>query len=578
MGIAASISGLTSPNASNPRSLPSLTALCAAPEPRRWTQRYSRRSRTTFRHQLTEKFVPAGARIHHTRVPSDDLAAVGSSVPRHLPQAIGGGVVMCADVYSGVHPLLGPSRRLGDSAAHPPSSSSATCLDTPLQLLPPQAVLAALCNVFAHLHLSSDDVTNFVTLLVVAALEVQNEARIGPLAAVPGGGLHIAGGAVHHVDSLNTPPSVAQIRAAVRECLRLCLYPMYEHTCRMLRAVAGAVANDLSSAADGSSSGASAPQQERPPNQACAGRIELDITLRRPSLATSVATGAACNSAHLTRPRTGFNSHNWPPSAPLTETLHALPESNGAAENLSSRSRDSSSTAAVSTNVQAVHDFFAANLPIECASSYLEATAVATVPSVAAKRSVVMQRYSGARLPQPSSVAAVATSSHSSSEGTIGLTSSGSLSHSTVTGTAMGSAHDGAAASQESVRCANNCLIDLETAFVFHYAEALPNHNSSRRTRHPTPPVTPTGICLSNFLPAPSCGRCALGCWSVGIITPTLTMPWRAQWHCWARIASTHRSRPLRVALRRSGSCRACCTPTHPSPSSTSARLQQRRQ
>ncbi|KAG5506790.1 hypothetical protein GH5_06005 [Leishmania sp. Ghana 2012 LV757] len=491
MGIATSVSGLTSPNASNPHSLPSLAALCAVPEPQRWTQRCSRRSRTTLRPQLTEKFVPAGARIHHTGVPSDDLTDVGSSVPRHLPPAIGGGVVMCADVYSGVHPLLGPSRRLGDSEAHPPSSPSATCLGTPLQLLPPEAVLAALCNVFAHLHLSSDDVTNFVTLLVVAALEMQNEARIRPLAAVPGGGLHIPGGAVHHVDSLDTPSSVAQIRAAVRECLRLCLYPMYEHTCRMLRAVAGAVANDLSSAAGGSSSGAFVPQQERPPHQARAGRIELDITLRRPFLTTSVPTGAACNSAHLTRPCSGFTSHTWPPPAPPTATFHALPESNGAAENLSSRSRDSSSTAAVPTNVQAVHDFFAASLPIECASSLLEATAVAAAPSVAAKRSVTMQRYSGTSPQQPSSVAAAATSSHSSSEGTLGLTSSGSLSHSTATDTATGSAHNGAAASQESVRCANHYLIDLETAFVFHYAEALPNHNSSRRGSFPSAAAAP---------------------------------------------------------------------------------------
>ncbi|KAG5506460.1 hypothetical protein JKF63_05963 [Porcisia hertigi] len=483
------VAGCASPSAAAASSLSSSIAHSETADPRRRADAYLRCSNSAlYHHVVGGKVFNAGGRIHHSEVPNEDLVTTTSGVSRHLP--------------------LKPERGAWDSSALRLPSSGAPCQDTLLQRLPPEAVLAALCSTFAHLHLSPDDVTNLITLLIVSALQVQIEVQLRRLAAAPGKGSNNAG-AMLHATNLSTPSSVAQIRSAVADCLRVRFYPLYDRTCTMLSAAAGVVANNLSNAASSPTNSDSAAKPHLLPRQTPAADTEQDIT--RP-LSRPITAAFPSSSSELrcpTRPPASFPPlPRLPPASPIAMGT-ALHEPPGEAEDPCSGSTKHNNVASPSLQTQAIHDFFAENVPVECTPPSRGAVS----KSIAAAQHHSIARMQPPQPPQPpqqqqqqSTLTAESPRAYStSSDSAVGSTMLGPLWRSTAPNTATATTNTHVATrtldtswptrsntspthldtnretpmtvarpSQTDVRFANNFLMELETAFVLHYAEAIP--------------------------------------------------------------------------------------------------------
>ncbi|KAK7195560.1 Protein kinase domain/Protein tyrosine kinase/Kinase-like [Novymonas esmeraldas] len=444
-------SGLPSPTRSAQHSMSSLSAFPGTADARWHSHFYSRRSGGAHSSRPVARAVAAavwGGRAYGGYAQGDEPAVATAGVPCHLPPAIGGGVVVAGE------PLSTASSPM--AAGVPP----AACRDTALRSLAPAAVLTALATTLAHLHLSHSDVTNFVTMLVVAVWEVQVEARIG--GAGGGGGDASSPSPV----LLGSPASVADVRAAVQECLRPGFLPFYAHTRRVLCAATAAAVQTVTppSAPPQPASASSSPRRDG----AERGGASLWPSAPMKKRGMSVTfTAATCASA---------------PTTPCTNAGEPRTRC-GAVSDLPARA-------------QALHDHFAAYLTIEGAPPPREATLTAAATRTA--RAPVSQQRSGNVRPPPVTPPASASAAPSGpalcmhsccSDSVTGASLSASLSHSTNTDTATATSGQAAsprvlspacppsahatAPTQAEVRCASHFLLKHESVFVLHSAEVV---------------------------------------------------------------------------------------------------------
>ncbi|KPI86702.1 putative rac serine-threonine kinase [Leptomonas seymouri] len=395
-----------------------------------------------------------------------------------LPQAVGGGGGGVVGVEGGYE---------GAAVSTPPSPG---LCGTALRFLRPEAVLTALCSVFAHLHLSTDDVTNLVALLVMAALEVQTDALLRRLAETDEGvpeGLHA--------------PSMKQVRTAVKDSLTVLLTPMYNNMRFMLSAAAGIVESDVQasplssdvlevSGSRNTGGGTQQPQRQHTPLKP---NTQAAIFTASPiCLPPAVHPSALAHAGdrNLTAPVPRF------PCTPLRSTADGV---------------DSSCHADLPALAHVLHDFFESKVPLESTpNTWSACTAAATARAMAAHRLSSVHRVSGSRQHLHSLAAMkIATDAASPlmysswSDSAAGPTPSGSmLSQSDITdavATLVSTFSGRASASfstptQEEVRCASSFLMDVETAFVLHYAEAIPDVELGKHkpATAPSVPSTPT--------------------------------------------------------------------------------------
>lgn len=465
--------GMASANSSIPNSLSSAASPPSAPESRRRSEIYSRRLVQPLSTYQISRLSAAGAGAMLSRPASEDASL--NALLYHLPPAVGG--LVGVDAFGSA--CVGDINSGGGGAAAPPLAPGLR--DTALQLLRPEAVLTALCCVFAHLHLTSDDVVNLVTLLVVAALEVQTDAQLRRL---------VEAEEDLTAESLRAP-SMKQVRAAVQEALAPLLIPLYRRTRLSLCAAAGAMDGTIQSALLASTTGREGD---------AGGPVSQRLSPLRPGThaadfhSSVVPLPPVAPPTALTQQQQQRGErHRSHPHSPLPGTPI---RSNDEDTESGAPARCLLSEADLSIHARALHDFFESCVPLESTPSPWSATSTAAAARAMATRRAPAsaQRGSGSRQPPPhqlvtktASVGGYAFSSLSDSAA--GPTSSGSMSRSDVTD-AVANLMSGFPARtdsaftpplQEEVRLANNLLMDVETAFVLHYAEVVPDAEASRR-------------------------------------------------------------------------------------------------
>lgn len=493
--------GVMSVNSSMPNSFCSVASPPSAPDPRRRLESYTRRLiQPLSAYQISRLSAVGGGGMGLLSRPASEEANLNALNSR-FPQAVGGsGGTIGVDGYHSSYDSAWSRAVVGDVAAgagaggsaHPPLFS--VLRDTPLQFLRPEAVLTALCSVFAHLQLSTDDVTNLVTLLVVAAVEVQMDAQLRRLVETDE---EVA------PESLQ-PPSMRQVRATVTELLAVLLTPVYTRTRLTLCAAAGVMDSDVQAAllssgvlectsnhsSGGGNSGPSQQQQQQ----------QQHTPLKSSTRATDFNAGVV----PLLPTPSGEHNLSVPPLSFLGTPLRTT-----TAEGVDAAVKE----AELATHVRALHDFFESTIPLESMPSLWSAggagAAAPTARAAAVRRLSSAQHSSGSRhqqSPHPTTAttktaAAVALYTHSSySESAAGPTSSGSMSRSDITDAvanlmgALPCRGDGGytAPTQEEVRCASAFLMDVETAFVLHYAEVIQDPETSRRKATTTTSPVPS--------------------------------------------------------------------------------------
>ncbi|KPA75298.1 putative rac serine-threonine kinase [Leptomonas pyrrhocoris] len=486
-GLGTSTGGSMSAASSVSTSLFSMASPPNALDPRRRPESYSRRVAQPSSPFPINRLPPVGTAGIGVLSRPVSIEGNMNTLTYQLPHAVGGGFSLELGAGNSCYSSSDYEATMG----HAPLSHSLH--DTALQFLRPEAVLTALCSTFAHLHLSTDDVTNFVTLLVVAALEVQTDAQLRRM---------VEAGEEVTPESLHTP-SMKQVRTAVKDSLTVLLTPMYTKTRLLLCAAAGMVergaATPLPSSGGLESGGAAQHQQhQRQYTPKPGGTSTADSNAGSVSLPSAFTQSGERNFSIPAPPFPGS------PLRSIAATTTADDDDSTATTN-----------ADLAAHVRGLHGFFESTAPIESASGALSASAAAaTVRAAAAPRLSATQRSSDGRQQlqqQQVSVKAAAVAAapyaHSSySESAAGPTSCGSILSRSDTNDAVGNTPNPfpgrpeasfAAPSQEEVRCASSFLMDVEAAFVLHYAEIIEDvaagkRKSSTASSMPSTPSSPT--------------------------------------------------------------------------------------
>lgn len=358
--------------------------------------------------------VPNRSVLEYRRSSSNE--ATMTNLPYFLPAAVALGSDGCVQSPGGAW-----RRGLGRHHSGAGVKTNAP-MPPPPPLPPPEAILHALCNVFLHLHLTPDDVENFITLLAVAALSVQLEVTLQQ----PCGAAMSATSPIAASTALATV-SVSNVRSIVHRCLSFRFLSTYTSCYHTFQDAAGVHDDVLRT-----------PSPPAPPNSQASA---FGTAPRHPLLHSTLGLAPPNDLCH----RISAVHHFFQERCPL-ETTSALLHCSGQRGRIDGQSHPA--------NVQRAHQGggrssgTAAQVPL-----MVPATHLSLPPYVGPK-----QRGTSTSTP------AVPI------ESTVDCSSTASMTHSS---NPTGAPAVTQSLRQDDMRRANQMLFPMEAAYVLHCAEAI---------------------------------------------------------------------------------------------------------